>query len=393
MKKTMIRVSALILAVIIMLCPLSVCFAAEGEIVGLVGSEVINILWNTLKGWGIEILESGFEEITENVHQWLTGQLYEYLRDELNETFDYWITGMQFFRDQFGRLIGNDEYVKAADDFADHLRLAFGLTNNSTIYLEATHSIGDLPIYDFPIYCFAHDSNTASRTGEAIVQISSNSQGITVYAVPYRSNIYSDALMVLGTNSTASISYRADVIGGSALLTGSGKLASSISGTDWKFLLTFNSAPWNSENKYVLFDGAQLTLQEVKDILAVNTVVDNEGIYADNGVINLPSNDPDYEDGYSIIYYPDGTIGYLDINWPDTITVDNLPAIVSTGNIRNPGIDSVFLPIKAFINTFSDGIGLMTQLVYNMPSEIVGMALAIMSGIIVFGVIRIMKEH
>lgn len=395
MKKTMIRVSALILAIIIMLCPLSVCFAAEGAIVDLVGSEIIKILWDTLKGWGIEILESGFTDITENVKQWLTGQLYEYLQEELHETFDYWITGMQFFRDQFGRLIGNDEYVKAADEFADHLRLAFGITDNSVVYLEAVQSIGDLDLYQFPVYCFVYEEGNTNRTGESILKINSQTDGAPLWAVPCRFNEYSDTCLALTNQGNVSISYQLQVLdSGASPTVGSGTITrdfNELLGTDWraKNLLT----SYKTETRYAIFEGVQLSLQQVLNILHNNSIIENEGIYANSDTINLPSSDPNYEDGYSIIYYPDGTIGYLDINWPETITVDNLPAIVSTGSIRNPDIDSVFLPIKAFITTFSDGIGLMTQLVYNMPSEIVGMALAIMSGIIIFGVIRIMKEH
>lgn len=390
MKKQLIRTTALTLAVFILFCPLCVCFAIEGAIVDLVGEEIINILWDTLKGWGIDILETGYEEITENVHQWLTGQLYEYLSEELHEAFDYWITGMQFYRDQFGRLIGNSKYIEAADQFADHLREAFGITNNSTTYLATSFYIDSIAVQRFPVYGFYHNANGER---EVLVRLSSDQVEAITYGVPTFSDNLSDGLFIMSlTNIPNNITVKR-IDNNTTVISSTVQIRNTYDGDSLGNWYGGWYHPYGNDERYILYPGEHYYTTDIVEALQNSSNVSSEGIYADSNNILLPSDDPNYQDGYSIIYYPDGTIGYIDINWPETISVDNLPAIVSTGSIRHLDLVSVFAPIKAFANTFSDSFDLMVQIIYNMPTEIVSIALTIMSAIAVFGTIKIFKEH
>lgn len=403
MKKKMVRVTCLLLAVIVMLCPLSVCFAAGEELlVDLANSMIIDLLWETLKAWGINIVETGYNEITENVRYWLSGQLYEYLENELHETFDYFITGMQWYRDQFGRLIGNDEYVRAADAFANHLRIAFGITSNTTTELEVIQYYNGIELHEFPVYCWGErytSGGVQTGAGESLMRIdSTGDNNSTIYAVFTTPNSYGDRFVAVSKGKHSSWLWSIKTVADNfTIISSGGNLAHkyfTIGNTQYNTTQFYSElCPSRDTQRFTFNSDNFYNPQVISDALSVSATITRRGVVAHSGNIELASDNPNYESGYSIIYYPDGTVGYLDIEWPSTISVDNLPAIVSTGTVENPGIQSVFLPIKSFITTFEDGFGLMTQLVYNLPSEIVGMALAIMGAIIIFGTIRIMKEH
>lgn len=403
MKKQIIRTIALTLAVFIMLCPLCVCFAAGEEVlVDLANSMIIDLLWETLKAWGINILETGYEEITENVRYWLSGQLYEYLENELHETFDYFITGMQWYRDQFGRLIGNDEYVRAADEFADHLRLAFGITNNSTVELEVIQYFNGIELHQFPIYCWGERYNSQgvqTGAGESLLRINGYGDNTAeIYAVFTTPNSYGDRFVAVSSGRHGSWTWNIKTVAEDfTIISSGGNLTHkyfTIGQTQYNTTQFYTElCPSRDTQKFIFNSDNLYNPQVISDALSTSGTMTSHGVVAHTGTIEIASDNPNYEDGYSIIYYPDGTVGYLDINWPETISIDNLPAIVSTGSIRHLDLVSVFAPIKAFANTFSDSFDLMVQIIYNMPTEIVSIALTIMSAIAVFGTIKIFKEH
>lgn len=386
MKKTMIRVSTLILAVIIMLCPLSVCFAV-GETISLITEEVIiDLILETLKSWGISIYEWGESHINQPVRNWVYGEIRDYLNDPTGAFIDRWVTGVDFIYDNFGNRILNGTGVDIIDAFVRFLIVKYNLTDNESLdVVTPGYTLDDFTAYSLPVTLRTTQNHEVTQT------IYTASTPVVGIYVSRTISGYPNGGFIFVSEEPAVITEYFNNGSGSTTTTNLNLVKSGN-----YYIYHAISSHWERNSRITTTLYTQYPYDDVTAALQVSGVhisYVGDRITIDTTTIELPDDDPNYDDGYSMIYYPDGSVAYLDINWPETVSIDNLPAIVSTGTIQNPGIQSVFLPIKSFINNFEDGFGLMTQLVYNLPSEIVGMALAIMGAIIIFGTIRIMKEH
>lgn len=89
----------------------------------------------------------------------------------------------------------------------------------------------------------------------------------------------------------------------------------------------------------------------------------------------------------------DGQPDYSVIQFPDTISVDNLPAVVSTRKIENPHLEDAYRPIQGLINYAKDGISVCTALLYELPDEMVYMWYGMIASIVIWGMIKLMREH
>lgn len=392
------RITAVILAVILMLCPLSTCFAASE----IVTEEILYLIWETLKAWGINIVENGVSEFTENVEHWLNGTLDDYLNQEINEVLDTWITGLEWTIDNFGRRLLNGTGVTQLYLFAIWLKNQFNLSDDQTnalptgngqiningvigyadaivanYYWQSYSYIYNYDIIksntDYPVFFYAYVS-TLAGTQKACVGAYSETP-FMVQVTIYNS----------GTDTTNYQNYLAEEYNGYYFV----DLVAGSNLNYWNAYNNRNTKPYG-ENPYL----NNYSLTECKTLLAGQLIPAGEAdVNINTGTISFPPGDPSYQTGYSMIYYDDGSVAYLDINWPDSISADNLPAVVSTGSISDPEIRSVWLPVRAFVNYFKSGFDIMTQIIYRMPDEIVSMALAIMGGMIIFGTIKLMREH
>ena len=108
--------------------------------------------------------------------------------------------------------------------------------------------------------------------------------------------------------------------------------------------------------------------------------------------INLPTTDPAYTPGDSLTIV-DGHPQYSVIDWSGEVTVSNLPAIVSTGRIKDVGLIDAFRPISSLVSAYNDTMHLIVTISYELPVEIWLLAFAIIGGTILFGVLKIMREH
>lgn len=124
-----------------------------------------------------------------------------------------------------------------------------------------------------------------------------------------------------------------------------------------------------------------------------NATIENVGdiniITAD---IILPIESPDYTNGDSITII-DGDPDYSIIEWDGEVTVSNLPAIVSTGTINDPGIGEFFGWIPTLVNTAKDSMEFFQQVIFMMPDQVLICMYAVLGAGVLFGILRLMREH
>lgn len=121
--------------------------------------------------------------------------------------------------------------------------------------------------------------------------------------------------------------------------------------------------------------------------LEIETIGDVKVVTLD---IEFPVDNPDYNEGDGVIIV-DGDPLYQPIVFSGEIT--NLPAVVSTGTIENPHLEEAYRPIQGLITYTKDGISVITSLLYELPDEMIYMWYGLLASIIIWGMIKLMREH
>lgn len=390
-KRNIFKGVSLVLAFILAICPISLLIPSNAteEATEILVEEIINIIWDTLRAWGVRILhDNGYDG---NVREWIWQKWNEYSEQELHQSFNVWLNGMDFVIDNFGRMAGNTTFLVAINTFAHWLQNELGWSDNTVYTYGDTYEINGLTVYTLPLMVLVNETGQGAYQGwtnywydgnTPIYIVFQDDPSVTAYAFCSSSfTMYSDAYNANNENVSTK--------------TTTGNATSRIYG------LTTSNSNWVSTS--VSKTGIDLiangfvsySYDEIIAALKTDSLLPGDPIEVEVGTQDYPPlpSDPDYVDGMSIIYYPDGTIGYLQLDWPDSVSVDNLPAIVSTGRISNLDVSSVTLPFSSFVSMMGDGLDLITDIIYNFPSAIVAFALAIISATIVFGVIKVLKEH
>lgn len=107
------------------------------------------------------------------------------------------------------------------------------------------------------------------------------------------------------------------------------------------------------------------------------------------GDIDIPDNlNPDD----SIVIDGD-EVTYIQIDWPESIDIGNLPAVISTGELENPEIDQIYTNIPALIEEAGDSMEIMRQIIFRMPDGVLIALYGLLSAGVIFGFLRIMREH
>lgn len=400
---------SLVLAIIITLCPLSIVFADDEPVPTPIPIDqsqdmwhdsALAIIWAMLHAWDIDITYDDLDYYTEEAGEQITDYVIEYL-DTLPSVGSIiaWTQLWTWGSDFWGNVRMNSSMLEDIEDFANWLITKFNLTDNSTVVLNGNYSVNGFPIYNMDTYYYISDSMGGSHSVYSSVSVDTGSlnfpDGYVVIKFNNDNNYWKSFIFFSQPNTSKGTRYTQtalDYSGNEEEISSAALQSGSYYASNYGFWFTATSTykplGYHPNGEIMSFindtafrnymTSAQITLDGRNKIVTGN--------------INLPSDDLSYTsgDGMTIV---DGNPVYGQVEVVNPITVNNLPAIVSTGRISNLDVSSVTLPFSGFITMMGDGLDLITDIIYNFPSAIVAFALAIISATIVFGVIKVLKEH
>lgn len=353
-------------------------------------------VWYTMQAMGIDVTVGDVEGFTDEVNNWLLNKIYEFF-DTLPSayTLSTWVAPWQATADYWGNFMGNESMLEDITEFADWLVRVMALQNDQTVvvgygdYIQFWNGVKYYPIKYSPIlygnYNILYDYNGATCYGYAS---GSNPSGVTYYIAFSRDNRHS----VISLQNDAILSYYWVTI-----------VPGQTGGTTVQEGHRTNNSIYNNMSTYPFYYSTSNTYHSA-NLIPYNDMADtyddlllaltgqfeekNDDIEIITGTIDTP----DDTTGKTIKII-DGGYDLIEIEWPSSISVDNLPAIVSTGTVANPGLEAFWGFIPVLAEQTKDAIVLTRGLIYELPEELVVTFYAVMGGLILFGIIKLMREH
>lgn len=407
-------VVSLLLAISLLSCSFSV-YAVEGTAppVGdnwlLVSNDetAAFLVWQLLQSWGIDIQYQNISQWTGDVQDLIQNWIYDFLGDQPSiESVGAWIADWLFGTDFWGNLVVNQTLLEDVQDFADWLVDKYDLTDNSTEIIDPVYTASGYTFYQTDTWYNAILANGEIpdnvRAFNFITTQGNVSGYIIVRNTEYEFNQSSGwgvvALSNINPNGTTYLKRTYSLSDGTQQSTTTLSFSSfTLSSQGWYYRWrqgaltpdygTDQTAIVKPYGSY--FEG---TGQEIVNFLNNITVVTQGDIKFVISIINLPDTDPAYTPGDSLTII-DGQPDYSEVDWDGTVTVGNLPAIISTGSLENPEIDQIFTNIPPLVEEAGNSMEIFRQIIFRMPDGVLIALYALLSAGVIFGLLRIMREH
>ena len=356
-------------------------------------------IWLTLKAWGIDITVGEVSEYTDDVSAWLEQQVYDYLASLPSQTsFPQWVQPWMWGSDYWGFIQGNSSFLEDCQDFAEYLVIQFSLINNDvyTDYVNKVIVNGE----EYPIYTINYRTTYNYRWYVTGATTTDEGLPITNDSYYYLATGYIAHLFFVPSNSN----WYFDILDADYNRVYTNGIAWSGTAND-EFELQFyhNIYSAYSDRPYALLkvNGVNSGSDQGPAYFTTNEFYEYfmTGLSIKTTIIALPDDDPNYTQGDSIVIV-DGEPTYVVVQWPESVSVANLPAIITQQSIpdigndtENPGFSVPWQAINGLIQYVTIPAGAIISLVNEAPVEGVIMLYALIGGIIIFGMIRIMREH
>lgn len=395
-------VVSLLLAISILSCSFSV-YAVEGTAppVGdnwlLVSNDetAAFLVWQLLQSWGIDVQYQNISQWTGDVQDLVQNWIYDFLGDQPSiESVGAWIADWLFGTDFWGNLVVNNTLLEDVQAFADWLLDKYDLSSNEDIVVNPVYSVGGYTFYQFGI-SYAVNQSIAENPFEAI-KFSLEQGNASGYMI-FKNTDMDDrpnsqwGFVLLSNLNYSSVRLRMQIRENGSFNNGTLVNFShpSVSSNGWYYernqgLIYRQGVP---EGRYFEGSGSELI-----EFLRNVTVTMEGNIKIVTSLINLPDDDIGYSPGDSMTII-DGEPDYSVVDWDGTVNVGNLPAIVSTGRIENPEIDQIYTNIPPLVEEAGDSMEIMRQIIFRMPDGVLIALYAMLSAGVIFGILRIMREH
>lgn len=413
--KNWLRVTICIMLVVSVLAmSLSVFAEEENPLLQANDQTVAFLVWQLLKSWGIDIQYQGISQFTTEVQNEILNWIFDYLEDQPSiESIGAWIADWIFNTDFWGNLVVNNSLMDDVRAFADWLVNEKGLTDNSTQVLNPTYTVNGATVFYSNVY---YESEDYYKSGVKYVAMAAspddfaldegihpfwcvlqNTQYNTFYLLSFKlveedygfpryyKGLTDDGVdtEIQGSNYGWQISKFGYRFGIMPFYPSSDPL----SGNGINIPTTFTPLTTNSSAN----GGYNMLYGFLNSITDFDLEMEGDNrIVVTTKIIPIPGEDYTTDDSMTII---DGQPSYIEINWPDEIAISNLPAVVSTGTIENPHLEEAYRPIQGLITYTKDGISVITSLLYELPDEMVYMWYGLLASIVIWGMIKLMREH
>lgn len=370
-------------------------------------------IYQFLSSIGIDVTYRDIVGYTDEVQDTIIDWVVNYIADLIeadsqpsNYTIAQWVAPWQAEYDYWGNLKYNSTMLEDMQDFAEWLKQKFSLVDNTTVVINPVITLGNYQLYEpNKVYIAARYPNGTPLGIYLSLQITTQAPYYFIYTLtdydagmPYfclLNNPLDQAFSITGEGNALRFS---DDLNTWSLAT---TVSSGNSATTFRGYTTGTTQYMSSSMNRQIPQDANVwvgTRREFAAFLA-NAELNIEGdVKFVTSNIVLPEDNPSYTpgDGMTII---DGVPEYSVINI-DNVTVDNLPAIITQGKIpdvsndeENPGFSVPWQAINGLIQYVAAPAGAIMALVNEAPVEGVIMLYALIGGIIIFGMIRIMREH
>lgn len=352
-------------------------------------------IYRCMRAWGIDIEYNDSVEFTQEISDLIIDWVFEFL-DTLPSayTISTWIAPWQAGFDYWGNLRLNGSALEDIQDFVEWLEVKMGLFDEAFIPINPVYNVGDYTLYQFSHYYQCIGINGESQYWQLELQYSTGNSG--QYGTPDGYFIWINTLnnhpwFVVVSGSSYKIQVLERLYGANGWEgAGGGVLTSSIrSNGSLHYAKLAESFGCYLPNGAQVFSGSE---SELNNFMATAAITQSGDMQFVTSEITLPDDDSGYTTGDSITII-NTEPSYQVIQWSDEITVSNLPAVVSTGTVSNPGLIEFFRPVSAFVAMAKDSMDLMIQIVYRLPVEVNVCIYAVMGSIVLLGVIKLMREH
>lgn len=360
------------------------------------------LVWELLKSWGIDIQYQDISNYTNEVQNWILNEIYEFLGDQPSvETVGAWIADWVFGTDFWGNLVVNDTLLDDVNEFADWLVDKFGWVNNSTDIIGGTQTVSGVSYYDTNTWYETQYGNGSPAQNYYAIQVEDYVGQIGGYAVAHVTDQSIWYLILLSSMNPSQYRYYLKYMkpNGDIESSTASPLLYSFHQSSQGWWYQYVASPYRydynvSPNQVVIPDGVYFegNSTEFNDWIANLKVVSEGDLKYVISVINLPDTDPNYTPGDSMTII-DGEPDYSVIDWDGSVNVSNLPSIISTGVLENPEIDQIYTNIPPLVEEATDSMEIMRQIIFRMPDEVLIALYALLAVGVIFGFLRIMREH
>lgn len=393
----------LLLAVSVFACSFSV-FAVDSSpmptinpYVTIQEDMVAYYIYLGLKAWGIEVQLSDVLGFTEEVGNTLFQWAIEYVRTATDlGNIALWYVDWLVGTDYWGNVVMDSNMTEDIEDFANWIIDTFDLVDDSqTIVQNEGYEIGAYKLTPLPFECSSYSSywNTTYKTTGFV-----NRGSYSAYIV-YSTNV---GYILLSTSEEVVRKRYQEIKNSTVNLQ-----------RDTDYTLTQNSGTYNGltfspQHLYYAIVGFDVDMRNATSwyperpseysgsglVDAINTATQIQhklGVSFITGTITLPA-DSGYTDGDSMTIV-DEQPDYSLVDWDGDVNVTNYPTIISPNAPQNPEIDQIYTNVPAFVETANDSMSVMKQIIFRMPDEVLITLYALLAVGVIFGFLRIMREH
>lgn len=372
-------------------------------------------IWLTLRAWGINIQYNEMDEFNDYVDSLIVNWVMEYLESLPSAyTISTWIAPWQASYDYWGNFRFNNSALEDMQDFADWLVDKFDLTDNETTIVDGVKTVNGATVYDSnKIYA---SNQEFSKDGNDYIGFATSSELETIgtNSLPYYCVFHNPThdtytfLMFRPVGNTSEVPYYVGMQTNGTISWiqsgGSGGWGTGYPYERFGYQFGFKGPYSFGTNGPVL--PANFTAIEYANgdpniwndiyywlysLQSFNIEFEgNQKIVVTE--MSVPIEGEDYQPGDSVEIVGDDAI-YINLEWDGEVTVSNLPAIVSTGTVENPQLGNLFNWIPTFVDMASDSMDFFKQVIYMMPDQVLVCIFAVMGAGVLFGILRLMREH
>lgn len=358
--------------------------------------EIAFIVWQLLESWGIKITYQDISSYTSDVEELIINWIWEFLDEQPSiETIYAWVLDWWFGTDFWGNLVVNDTLLEDVEAFAGWLERKYGLIDNDNLVINPKYAVNGVTLFNLNTYYQAvnksdllPNSNWFAIKVDTDEQNNSNNGVLGFFFVHTHINTYECFFISYSNGNYVATQY------GLTYETVE-EWAGQVNVSNWTLNVNNYYYGFSSFHPNMILAGDYFQSKSWNDELQFlnNLQVENIGDYkVVTAEIEFPVENPNYSpgDGMTIV---DGQPDYGQVTIPDSISVNNLPAIVSTGTIENPEVDQIYTNIPAFFQMAGDTMNGFKQILFRMPDEVLICLYAVLSIGVIFGFLRIMREH
>lgn len=357
-------------------------------------------IWLCMKAWGINLTYDESTEFQQAISDQIDNWVLDYIAEQPSiYSVATWIAPWSAALDMWGNYKFNNNLLDDVQDFVDWLVIKLGLIggNTNTVIGDNYAINGIYPLYKANQWydSILYDGTYVNPTDIGYQILDTNVSDVQYFYI-YRTDL-NDYVQVYIFNTTSFQAGWTNYVRFSMYTDIDEQIYVATQYFDPSFLSTstygvkyMGMQGNNCRIRPRIFDGPEMNSNQVLNFYSDMRLVAVDGMTVNTADLLLPADDPNYTNGDGMVVV-DGTPQYGEVSFSGEIT--NLPAIISTGTLENPEIEQIYTNIPPLVEEASGSMEIMRQIIFRMPDEVLIALYALLSVGVIFGFLRIMREH